>query len=137
MQQGLTISKMSQREDTRIQDGRLMEERELELLLDLWREWSHSNDFGLGFKSKTIESELMVSGAVTRITGSHTMESPECERLDAAISKMPDRMKKAIKLKYLFGWTNKDAAKAMRIAIPTYKQLTFRCRAWLCGRLSD
>lgn len=113
-----------------------MEEHELERLLDLWREWSHSAPSG-GFKNRTIEHQLMIEGAITRATGSHTLESPDCERLDAAISKMPDRMKKAVKLKYLFGWTNKDAAKAMHVSIPTYKQLTYRCRSWLCGQLTD
>jgi len=120
-----------------IRDQRVMEEQDLEKLLDLWREWSQSNINGSGFKNRTIEHQLMIEGAVTRATGSHVLESPDCERLDAAISKMPDRMKKAVKLKYLFAWTNKDAAKAMKMSVPTYKQFTTRCRSWLCGKMTD
>ncbi len=113
-----------------------MEETELEILLDLWREWASTTPTG-GFKKRSIESQLMIEGVITRGTGSHTLESPDCERLDAAIAKMPDKMKKAIKFKYLFGWTNKDAAKAMKMSLPTYKQFTYRCRSWLCGKLTD
>lgn len=123
-------------EKERIQPDRLMEEHEIEKLLDLWRDWSHSSQTG-GFKSRTIEHQLMIEGAITRATGSHVFESPECERLDSAIAKMPDRMKKAVKLKYLFGWTNKDAAKTMTMSIPAYRQFINRCRSWLCGKLTD
>jgi len=123
-------------EKKRVSHQRVMNEKELEKLLDLWREWSSSSQTG-GFKNRTIEHQLMIEGAITRTTGSHTMESPDCERLDAAISKMPDRMKKAVKLKYLFGFTNKDGAKAMRMPIPTYRKFTDRCRIWLCAKLSD
>ncbi len=116
--------------------NQIMEERELEKLLDLWREWSQSNCTGTGFKNRTIEHQLMIEGAITRATGSHVMESPDCERLDAAISKMPPQMKKVIKLKYLFGFTNKDAAKAMRMTTTPYKNLVSRCRSWLCGMMT-
>lgn len=135
MQSRIIVSTMPQHE-VGFQGERIMEERELERLLDLWREWSQSNCTGMGFKNRTIEHQLMIEGAVTRATGSNVMESPECERLDAAISKMPPQMKKVIKLKYLFGFTNKDAAKTMRMAVPTYKNLTYRCRSWLCGILT-
>lgn len=135
MQQGLKISIMP--DESEGFQGKVMEERELDLLFDRWRAWSHSDNFGIGFKSYVIEHQLMIEGAVTRVTGGTVIEDEECERLDAAISKMPPTMKKAVKLKYLFGWTNKDAAKAMRMAIPTYKQLNQRCRSWLCGRLTE
>lgn len=121
---------------TKVKPLEPVSEQQIEKLLDLWREWSHSSPSG-GFKNRTIEHQLMIEGAITKATGSHTMESPACERLDAAIAKMPDRMKKVIKFKYLFGWTNKDAAKAMGIAIPTYKQLAGKSRTWLCGQLTD
>lgn len=135
MQPQLKISVMPM-ETKRLRPERIMEEHELETLLDLWRDWSHSTPMG-GFKNRTIEHQLMIEGATTRVTGSHSLESPDCERLDAAISKMPDKMKKAVKLKYLFGWTNKEAAKTMRMSIPTYKQFTYRCRSWLCGKMTD
>ncbi len=110
-------------------------EREMEKLLDLWREWADACSQG-GFKTRTIEHQLMIEGAITRTTGSNTLESPACEQLDAAISKMPDRMKKAVKLKYLFGWTNKDAAKTLKMSISSYKNFTVRCRKWLCNEFS-
>jgi len=135
MLQRVTVSTVS-RIKARISAQRLMDEQTIEKLLDLWREWSSTSSTG-GFKNRTIEHQLMIEGAITRATGSHTLESPACERLDAAISKMPDRMKKAVKLKYLFGWTNKDAAKAMKMSIPSYRQFTNRCRSWLCGKLTD
>ena len=134
MQQGLKISKMSESQ-TGLQ-GQVMDERDLDRLLDRWREWSQSNCTGMGFKNRTIEHQLMIEGAVTRATGSHVIEDPACEILDSAISKMPPQMKKVVKLKYLFGWTNKDAAKVMHMSVPTYKQLSFRCRSWLCGKLT-
>lgn len=135
MQQSLQISIVS-REVGRIQ-GKIMGEEELERLLDRWREWSSGGSSGLGFKNRSIEHQLMIEGAITRLTGSNVTEDPECERLDAAISNMPARMHKAVKLKYLFGWTNKDASKAMKMPLPTYKILMVRCRSWLCGRLSE
>ena len=113
-----------------------MDERELDILFDRWRDWS-SDGSQTGFKNKTIEYQLMTQGVVTRSTGSNVKEDPECEKLDAAISAMPKQMHKAVKLKFLFGFTNKDASKELKMPLPTYKSLIQRCRAWLCGRLTD
>ena len=135
MSQGLKISTVSGVRSRIQKKVKIMDDRELENLLDRWRDWS-SDGARTGFKTRTIEHQLMIEGAVTRTTGSHVKEDPECERLDAAISAMPLNMHKAIKLKYLFGWTNKDAAKVFKMAIPTYNQLMQRCRAWLCGKLT-
>ena len=134
MQARLKISNLS-RERERVQ-AHIMDERDLEKLLDLWREWSQSNCMGSGFKNRTIEHQLMIEGAVTRATGSHVMESPECERLDAEISTMPPTMKKAVKYKYLFGWTNKDASKKMGMGIDSYKVFMGKCRVWLCAKMT-
>jgi len=112
-----------------------MEERELDILFDRWRDWSSDGE-QTGYKTKTIEYQLMTEGAVTRSTGSNVKEDPDCEKLDAAISAMPKQMHKAVKLKFLFGFTNKDASKALKMPLPTYKSLIQRCRAWLCGRLT-
>jgi len=135
MFQGAKISEMPIT-GRRIHETKLMEESDLDVLFDRWRDWS-SDGAQTGFKTRTIEHQLMIEGAVTRATGSNIKEDPECELLDAAISKMPHQMKKAVKLKFLFGWTNKDAAKALHMAQPTYKQLIQRCRSWLCGKLTQ
>jgi DNA-directed RNA polymerase specialized sigma24 family protein len=116
--------------------AKIMEEKELEILFDRWRDWS-SDGSQTGFKTRTIEYQLMIEGAVTRSTGSNVKEDPECEKLDAAVSAMPQQMNKAVKLKFLFGFNNKDGAKALKMAVPTYKNLIQRCRSWLCGRLTD
>lgn len=113
-----------------------VDERELDHLLDRWRDWS-SDGFNTGYKTRTIEHQLMIEGAVTRSTGSNVKEDPDCEKLDAAISMMPSNMKRAIKLKYLFGFTNKDAAQTLKLPLPTFKSLIQRCRAWLCGKLTE
>lgn len=115
---------------------KIMDDRELDNLLDRWRDWS-SDAAQTGFKTRTIEHQLMIEGAVTRTTGSQVKEDPDCEKLDAAVSAMPTQMHKAVKLKFLFGFTNKDAAEALKMAIPTYKSLIQRCRAWLCGKLTE
>ncbi len=110
-------------------------EQDLDLLLDRWRAWSQDKD-NLGFKSRTIENRLMVEGANSSRGKGETIEDPGCEVLDSVISSMPEKMHKTIKLKYLYGWRNKDTAKKLKMTTSSFKIFLVRCRAWLCGRLS-
>lgn len=114
-----------------------MDDRELQNLLTRWRAWSCSGGNGLGFSNSTVEHRLMCQGVTDKVTGSHDLEDEECEVLDCAISNMPSRMKKVIKLKYLFGWLNKDAAKTLNMSLASYKSFLIQSRAWLCGHLSN
>lgn len=113
-----------------------MDDKQLQALLMRWRNWSRSNFDELGYKSVTVEYELMKSGNISKQTGSKTIEDKECEELDKAIAVMPHKMKKIIKLKYLFHWLNKDAAKVLGMSLPSYKNQIVLCRSWLCGKLS-
>jgi len=114
-----------------------MTDNELQNLLVLWREWSQSSNSCLGYSNSTIEYRLMSQGITAKITGSKDFENKDCEILDFAISKMPQRMKKIIKLKYLFGFLNKDAAKTLNMSLAGYKSFLIQSRAWLCGHLSN
>jgi len=108
----------------------------LQVILDRWPIWSQSNTIGVsGFKTRTIEHQLMTEGVLTRITGGFVMEDIECELLDSTIAGMPLRMKKAVKGKYLFNYRNKDAAKDLKISIATYKRYIIRCREYLLNRM--
>lgn len=113
-----------------------MDDKELQTLLVRWRIWSQSNYDSLSYSSTSIEYKLMNEGMVIRSTGNITIEDVECESLDHAISKMPKRLKKIIKMKYLFKWLNKDAAKALSISMPSYKDRVVQSRMWLCGKLT-
>lgn len=113
-----------------------MDDKELQLLLKTWREWSRSNFESIGYNSVTIEYKLMKEGMVIKSTGSNVIENPECELLDHAIAIMPYKLKKIIKLKYLFHWLNKDAAKVLGMSVPSYKDHVMRSRMWLCGQLT-
>lgn len=113
-----------------------MDDRELQNLLIRWRKWSRTHN-ALGFKSISVEYRLMREGVTDKVTGSYEIEDIECEILDIAISKMPKSMKKIIKLKYLFGWTNKDAAKTQSMSLASYKTILITSRAWLCGHLTN
>ena len=90
-----------------------------------------------GFKSRTIEHQLMTEGVLVRITGGFVIEDIECEILDSVIARMPQRMKKAIKGKYLFRFRNKDAAYDLKISVSTYKRYIIRCREYLCGKMTE
>jgi len=113
-----------------------MDDQELQALLVRWRNWSQCHS-DLGFKSITIEYKLMREGVTNKVTGSHEIEDTDCEILDCAISRMPNRMKKVIKLKYLFGWTNKDAARTVKMSLAGYKTYLISSRSWLCGHMSN
>ena len=129
MQQRLKISEMSV---GGIQD-KMISDQELQVILCRWREWSQLGVSGSsGYKTRTIEHQLMIEGALTKLTGSMTIEDPECEQLDSAIAKLPKKMKKAMKLKYLFNFTNKDAAKVFGMSLSTYKRYIVRCRECVC-----
>jgi len=114
-----------------------MDDKELQNLLIRWKIWSKISNNILGFSNSTVEHRLMVGGITDKITGSFENEDSQCEILDCAISKMPVRMKKVIKLKYLFGWLNKDAAKTLNMSLASYKSYLIQSRAWLCGNLSN
>ncbi len=113
-----------------------MDDNELKMLLIQWREWSRSSNESLGYNSKSIEYTLMKEGMVIKATGSNVSENIECELLDHAIALMPQKLKKIIKLKYLFHWLNKDAAKTLGMSVPSYKDHVIRSRMWLCGKLT-
>jgi len=114
-----------------------MTDRELQIILDRWREWSQLGIAGSsGYKTRTIEHQLMIEGALTKITGGFVVDDPECELLDSAIATMPIRMKKTIKLKYLFNFTNKDASLALKMTLSTYNRYVVRCRDYLGRALS-
>lgn len=113
-----------------------MDDKDLQILLKRWREWSNSDFGALGYCSNTIEFTLMNEGMVIKSTGNTYSDNPDCELLDHAIAIMPKNLKKIIKMKYLYGWTNKDAALTLKMALPTYKDLIMRSRMWLCGKLS-
>jgi len=115
--------------------NKMIGDPDLQIILARWREWSQLGVAGSsGYKTRTIEHQLMIEGALTKVTGSLMMEDPECEQLDAAIAKLPDKMKKAIKLKYLFNFTNKDAAQAVRMSLSGYKRFICRCRSSIISR---
>jgi Sigma-70, region 4 len=114
-----------------------MSDNYLIAILERLREWSQNNTIGVkGYKSSTIEHQLMTEGALVKVTGGFVVDDIECEIVDSMIAKMPPRMKKAIKGKYLFNFTNKDAASDLKISISTYKRFIIRCREYLCQRMS-
>ena len=115
----------------------MMDDRELQNLLTRWRTWSRSTSNGIGWSYSTIEYRLMLEGVTQSVTGSRDKEDPECEVLDSAISRMPKKMKKIIKLKYLFGWLNKDSAIELNMSLTSYKNTLIQSRAWLCGHMSN
>lgn len=112
-----------------------MDDNEVIELLDRWRLWSRLNNSELGFKtSQMVQLSKCSDGLPQR---NLDRNDQDCERLDAAISSMPKKMSKLIKLKYLYGWINRDTAKALDMNINTFKILAVQCRAWLAGRLSQ
>lgn len=115
----------------------MMDDRELDEVLDRWRKGSALCDNGLGYKRKTIEHTLMVEGMVIRSTGGLAIDDPDCEKIDAIVSKMPTLMKKAIKFKYLFGWRNADAAKVFKMSLSSYKRFIVKCRKIIQSKMHE
>ncbi len=135
MSQQLKVPKMSMAQEGVQIKG--LTDNYLQIILDRWRSWSQSNTIGVsGFKSRSIEHQLMTEGVLTRITGGFVIEDIECELLDSTIASMPIRMKKAIKGKYLFNFRNKDGAKDLKISVSTYKRFINRCREYLLNEMA-
>jgi len=135
MSQQLKVSKMPMvKEGFQIKG---LTDNYLQVILERWPIWSQNNTIGVsGFKSRTIEHQLMTEGILTRITGGFVMEDIECELLDSTIASMPVRMKKAVVGKYLRDFRNKDAANDLKISIATYKRYIIRCREYLLTRMA-
>jgi len=111
-----------------------MTEPELKEFLIQWQIWSKSDVDLLGF-NKTSPIYNLQRGTI-QITGSQVIESEICERLDHAISIMPDNLQKFIVFKYLYKWQDKEACAKFRISSAAYKNQTRLSRMWLTGYLS-
>jgi len=111
-----------------------MIDSELKILLFEWRKWSQISHNMTSFSSTSPIYGLQAGSA--RLTGSFETESIQCELLDKSIAIMPNVMKKTIKLKYLYGWTDKDASSRLKMSSAAYKNHVRLSRMWLLGYLT-
>lgn len=70
----------------------------------------------------------MVTGTVIQCSNQEPQDDDTLVFLDGLIARMPKNLKKIIKLKYLFGWRNKDAAHSMNVGLTKYKETVIKAR---------
>jgi RNA polymerase sigma-70 factor (ECF subfamily) len=74
---------------------------------------------------------------ISSIEGSKIIESHDFRKhIEAAINSLPEKCGEAFRLKYLYGMTNTDIAKAMNISVRTAEGHTYKALKELRRKLS-
>lgn len=111
----------------------LVEER-----LQEWADWSRGSAGSIGYPSRSPIHRMMREGAgAGGGFGPRLLEMPATvQTTESALRDLPDRQRKALKLKYLStGLRDQDRAKRLRISYEMYRREVERARWFLCGRI--
>lgn len=91
-----------------------------------WGKWARrGGGAGIGFKSSTIEAEMIEMGGVM-IRGQGKKSSidhdPRAEQVESIVSKMPKRLKRVAIVRYIKTGSPKDRAKMLHCSVAWYYQ---------------
>lgn len=113
-----------------------LSDNDIKTCLLMWREWASTDCHKPNFTRVRYGNHTTSVARLIPNASDNVISNVNCMDIDGAVSKMPKKMRKAIKLKYLFGFADQEAAQVLGIFLNEFDTYMHHCRYWLIKNLS-
>lgn len=119
----------------KVQQSKLSD-NDIQICLTIWQRWAATDNHKLSFSSMNYKIGLRDTKSLLLLKNKAEHGRIDSLTLDQAIASMPKKMRKAIKLKYLFGFVDSESAQVLCIHDNDFDHYIFQCRRYLARKLS-